>query len=35
MSSINDWSLRFVRWGMGLAVLGLLTGYLPSTALAV
>lgn len=29
MSSINDWSLRFVRWGMGLAVLGLLTGYVP------
>jgi len=29
MSSLNDWSLRFVRWGMGLAVLGLLTGYLP------
>jgi hypothetical protein len=29
MTSMNDWSLRFVRWGMGLTILGLLTGYLP------
>jgi hypothetical protein len=29
MLSLNDWALRFVRWGMGLAVLGLVTGYVP------
>lgn len=29
MTSMNDWSLRFVRWGMGLTVIGLLTGYVP------
>lgn len=26
---MNDWSLKFVRWGMGLTLLGLLTGYIP------
>jgi hypothetical protein len=29
MDSMNDWALRFVRWGMGLTVVGLVTGYLP------
>jgi hypothetical protein len=29
MSSMDAWSLRFVRWGMGLTVLGLVTGYFP------
>lgn len=29
MDSINNWSLRFVRWGMGLASAGLLTGLIP------
>ena len=29
MTSLNDWSLRFVRWGMSLTIVGLLTGYLP------
>lgn len=29
MFTLNDWSLKFVRWGMGLAVVGLVTGYLP------
>ena len=29
MDSMNDWSLRFVRWGMGLSMLGLVTGYIP------
>jgi hypothetical protein len=26
---MNDWALRFVRWGMGLTILGLVTGYIP------
>jgi hypothetical protein len=26
---MNDWALRFIRWGMGLTILGLITGYLP------
>jgi hypothetical protein len=26
---MNNWSLRFIRWGMGLTVLGLVTGYFP------
>jgi len=29
MTSMNDWALRFVRWGMGFAMLGFLTGYIP------
>ena len=29
MDSMNNWALRFVRWGMGLSVLGLVTGYFP------
>ena len=29
MSSMSDWGLKFVRWGMGLSVLGLVTGYFP------
>ncbi len=29
MTSMNDWALRFVRWGMGLAVVGLFVGYFP------
>lgn len=29
MTSVNDWSLRFLRWGMGLTIVGLITGYLP------
>ena len=29
MTSMNDWSLRFLRWGMALAIVGLVTGYLP------
>ena len=29
MTSLNDWALRFVRWGMGLAVVGLFVGYVP------
>lgn len=27
--SMNDWALRFIRWGMGLTILGLITGYVP------
>ncbi|HKO58930.1 MAG TPA: hypothetical protein VJ276_23895 [Thermoanaerobaculia bacterium] len=26
---MSDWALRFVRWGMGLAIAGLITGYFP------
>jgi cbb3-type cytochrome oxidase subunit 1 len=26
---MDNWALKFVRWGMGLAVLGLVTGYVP------
>lgn len=29
MTSLSDWSLRFIRWGMGLTIVGLLTGYAP------
>lgn len=29
MISLNDWSLKFIRWGMGLTILGLVTGYAP------
>lgn len=29
MNSMNDWALKFIRWGMGLSVLGLITGYFP------
>jgi hypothetical protein len=29
MNSMSDWGLRFVRWGMGLTILGLVTGYIP------
>ena len=29
MDCINGWALKFVRWGMGLAMLGLITGYFP------
>lgn len=29
MDSINNWALKFLRWGMGLTVLGLITGYFP------
>lgn len=27
--SVSDWGLKFLRWGMGLGVVGLITGYLP------
>jgi hypothetical protein len=26
---MNNWALKFIRWGMGLTVLGLITGYFP------
>jgi cbb3-type cytochrome oxidase subunit 1 len=26
---MNNWALKFIRWGMGLTVLGLVTGYFP------
>jgi nitric oxide reductase large subunit len=29
MDAINNWALKFVRWGMGLSVVGLVTGYFP------
>jgi cbb3-type cytochrome oxidase subunit 1 len=29
MNSLNNWALKFVRWGMGLTILGLVTGYVP------
>jgi cbb3-type cytochrome oxidase subunit 1 len=29
MHSLNNWALRFVRWGMGLTILGLVIGYVP------
>ena len=29
MDSMNNWALKFIRWGMGLTILGLVTGYLP------
>jgi hypothetical protein len=28
-NSLNNWSLKFVRWGMGLSILGLISGYFP------
>lgn len=29
MNSISDWALKFIRWGSGLGIAGLITGYLP------
>jgi len=29
VDSMNNWALKFVRWGMGLTVVGLITGYFP------
>jgi hypothetical protein len=29
MMSISDWALKFVRWGFGLSIFGLITGYFP------
>jgi len=29
MNSLSDWALKFVRWGSGLGVVGLITGYFP------
>lgn len=29
MDSMSNWALKFIRWGMGLTVLGLVTGYFP------
>ena len=29
MNSVSDWALKFVRWGSGLGVAGLVTGYFP------
>ena len=29
MNSLTNWALKFIRWGMGLTVLGLVTGYFP------
>ncbi len=29
MRSVHDWGLKFVRWGSGLGVAGLITGYFP------
>jgi cbb3-type cytochrome oxidase subunit 1 len=29
VDSMNNWALKFIRWGMGLTVLGLVTGYFP------
>ena len=29
MGSISNYALKFIRWGMGLATLGLITGYFP------
>ena len=26
---MDNWALKFIRWGMGLAILGLITGYVP------
>jgi hypothetical protein len=26
---MDNWALKFIRWGMGLTVLGLITGYFP------
>lgn len=27
--SVSDWALKFLRWGMGLGIVGLITGYFP------
>ena len=29
MTSTSDWALKFVRWGSGLGIAGLIAGYLP------
>ena len=29
MTSAADWSLRFLRWGLALSIVGLVTGYFP------
>lgn len=29
MISVTDWALRFLRWGFGLSIVGLVTGYFP------
>jgi hypothetical protein len=29
MNSVSDWALKFVRWGSGLGIAGLITGYVP------
>jgi hypothetical protein len=29
MNAMSDWALKFVRWGMGLTMVGLVTGYFP------
>lgn len=29
MNTMSDWALKFLRWGMGLGIVGLITGYLP------
>ena len=29
MDSMSNWALKFIRWGMGLAVVGLVAGYVP------
>jgi hypothetical protein len=29
MNTLDDCALKFIRWGLGLSVLGLVTGYLP------
>lgn len=29
MDSMNNWALKFVRWGLGLTMIGLVTGYFP------
>ena len=26
---MSDWALKFLRWGMGLSIFGLITGYVP------
>ena len=35
MDAMNNWALKFVRWGMGLSVVGLVTGYVPLGHLSV
>ena len=27
--NLSDWALRFIRWGLGLSIIGLVTGYFP------